>query len=105
MLLGDFVFIDEIPSLVASKLFNYHKMTVQAKLLDRIRQAQETSFNLVPVSFIQEFLQSRRALDEKALHELSLKVEPRELSGSTSSSSMRSPKLQRMMFKSLVYST
>jgi len=44
--LGDLVFVNEIPDKIG-RLFNFHKLRVQAKFLQRICQYQRIGYNLV----------------------------------------------------------
>ncbi|KAL6058531.1 Son of sevenless 1 [Balamuthia mandrillaris] len=77
--LTDLTFITEgnPQYLTGTNLINVHKLRYCARVLDKIKQYQQTPFNLTPVPFIQEYLMNVEVVPDKELYRLSLLCEER----------------------------
>lgn len=81
--LSDLTFIEDgnMDFIKDTKLVNFEKRSMVAKVLTEIQGFQQIDYCLRPVPEIQVFLNKLEILDEKQAYEKSLQCEPRAESG------------------------
>lgn len=93
--LTDLIFINENPDKIENGLINFQKHEMTAKILRKIQTYQQTSYNLISIEFIQEYLQTVAALSDDLLYAQSLEREGRDENAALQSVSR--PKSMRSM--------
>lgn len=78
--MSDLTFIEEgNPDFLAeTKLINFEKRALVAKVMMDVQQHQQTGYSLKPVPALQNYLNSLDYYSETDLYEKSLQCEPRE---------------------------
>lgn len=59
-------------------LINFHKRHLIAQVIQELKRYQCTCYNLIPVPEMNEWLLSRRAMEQEEIYEISLQAEPRD---------------------------
>jgi len=77
--LTDLTFMEEAPDYLDKDIVNFRKMMLVGDVLNDVQKFQQVKFVFLEVPCIQEFfLRHITALDDKTLHELSRKIEPKK---------------------------
>lgn len=70
--------LGEIPTTTEKGLWNFEKLQTISKILRKIGFFQIERYRIIPVEFIQQWIDAQESEDEDTLYDISLKQEPRE---------------------------
>lgn len=80
--LSDLTFMEEAPDILDNDLVNFRKMMLVGDVLNDVQKFQQVKYVFLEVPCIQEFftdkIKARTMLDDKQLHALSRKIEPKK---------------------------